>query len=374
MKYLIFTIISLSSIFTLSAQNHIVLSGGNAVQTGGVLVVKDANLNIAGTFSASAGTVEMTGAAATANSTIGGTGTSSFHTLEIDKNSNDAQLGGNIAVANQLTMTNGNLDMVANTCTINSGGSISGATSSKYIKTSSTGTLAQTVGGSNVIYPVGNSTYNPMTLNNAGTSDNYHLRVSDEVLVDGTSGAAETTDVVDRTWFLTEDAAGGSNLTMTAQWNSGEELGFTRNLAIISHYTSSWDASEFVGASGSNPYTVSRTGISSLSPFAVREGSILLTVAVSPASSVENVGTQLVYTFTRSGSYTTGNVTVNFTVGGTAIFGTDYSQSGAATFSTTAGTVLIPDGVSSATVTITPTGDVLVEGDETVILTITGGS
>lgn len=373
MKYKLYSILFLLTL-SLNAQTHLVLSGGNAVQTGGNLVVKDANFTTNGTFTASAGEVEMTGTATTSNSKIGGTGSATFYNLEMDKSSNDVQLSGDITVSNQLILTNGNLDIAANTCTISSSGTITGATAAKYIKTSGTGTLAQTVTNSSVVFPVGNSAFNPMTLMNGGTSDTYRIRVTDEVLDAGSSGTPETTGVVNRTWLVTENSAGGSDLTMTAQWNVEEELSFDRTLAAISHYTTSWDSPEFLGASGNGPYTVSRGGITSLSPFSVREGTILLTVAVSPTSSTENVGTQLVYTFTRSGNYTTGNVTVSFSVGGTAVFGIDYTQFGAATFNTTSGTVLIPDGVSSTTVILAPTGDTDIEADETIILTVTGGS
>jgi hypothetical protein len=47
-------------------------------------------------------------------------------------------------------------------------------------------------------------------------------------------------------------------------------------------------------------------------------------------------------------------LTVNFAVTGTAALGPDYVQTGAATFSSTGGTVLIPAGASTATVTIQP--------------------
>src|SRR6185295_14969317 len=55
-----------------------------------------------------------------------------------------------------------------------------------------------------------------------------------------------------------------------------------------------------------------------------------VTVAVSPGSVTEDGATNLVYTFTRNG-VTSGSLTVNFSVGGTATFNTDYTQSGAAT-------------------------------------------
>ena len=71
---------------------------------------------------------------------------------------------------------------------------------------------------------------------------------------------------------------------------------------------------------------------------------------------------------------TKGALTVNFSVAGTAAFNTDYTQSGAATFSSSAGTVTLPDGISSATVTLVPTPDFIHEGDETVDLTVTAAT
>ena len=97
-----------------------------------------------------------------------------------------------------------------------------------------------------------------------------------------------------------------------------------------------------------------------------------VSVAVSPASVSEDGATNLVYTFTRSG-VTSGALTVNFSVGGTATFGTDYTQTGAATFGTTSGTVNFGAGITTATVTIDPTADTTAEGNETAILTVTSG-
>src|SRR6185369_7303372 len=98
-----------------------------------------------------------------------------------------------------------------------------------------------------------------------------------------------------------------------------------------------------------------------------------VSVAVSPSTVLEDGATNLVYTFTRGG-VNTGSLTVNFAVAGTATFNSDYTQSGAATFSTTNGTVTFAAGSSTATVTVDPTTDVTVEPDETVILTVTSGT
>ena len=50
-----------------------------------------------------------------------------------------------------------------------------------------------------------------------------------------------------------------------------------------------------------------------------------VSVAVSPLSTTEDGAGNLVYTFTRNG-VTTGALTVNFSIGGTATFSTDYTQ------------------------------------------------
>lgn len=99
-----------------------------------------------------------------------------------------------------------------------------------------------------------------------------------------------------------------------------------------------------------------------------------VSLAVSPSSVLEDGATNLVYTFTRTGS-TTNAMTVNFSVGGTASFTEpDYTQTGAATFTATSGTVVIPGGSVTATVTIDPSADTTVEPDETVDLTVTSGT
>ena len=97
-----------------------------------------------------------------------------------------------------------------------------------------------------------------------------------------------------------------------------------------------------------------------------------VTLAVAPSSVTEDGASNLAYTFTRTGA-TTAALTANFSVGGTAALD-DYAQTGAASFTATTGTVTIPIGSSTATVTLNPTADTTVEADETAILTVTTGS
>ena len=101
-----------------------------------------------------------------------------------------------------------------------------------------------------------------------------------------------------------------------------------------------------------------------------------VSITVSPASVAEDGATNLVYTFTRNG-VTTSSLTVNFSVGGTATFGAspnDYTESGATSFTSSAGTVTFAPGSSTATVTVNPETDATIEPDETVVLTLASGA
>ncbi len=98
-----------------------------------------------------------------------------------------------------------------------------------------------------------------------------------------------------------------------------------------------------------------------------------VSVAVAPASVVEDGVVGLVYTFTRSG-FTGGVLTVDFSVGGTAQFGTDYSQVGASSYTATSGSVTFGAGSATASVVLDPTADGVVEADETAVLTVLAGA
>jgi hypothetical protein len=79
------------------------------------------------------------------------------------------------------------------------------------------------------------------------------------------------------------------------------------------------------------------------------------------------------FRFDRAGS-TNVPLTVNFSVSGSATFGTDYTVSGADTFTATAGSINIPIGATYAEVTITTIADSVTEGDEYVVLQVIANS
>ncbi|WP_445227715.1 Calx-beta domain-containing protein, partial [Croceitalea sp. MTPC9] len=72
------------------------------------------------------------------------------------------------------------------------------------------------------------------------------------------------------------------------------------------------------------------------------------------------------YTVSLDAANGTGSaITVNYAVSGTATSGSD--------FTALSGTVAIPNLASSATITLTPINDVLVESPETVVVTLSTG-
>ena len=94
-------------------------------------------------------------------------------------------------------------------------------------------------------------------------------------------------------------------------------------------------------------------------------GPAAVTVAATIATTDETGANPGMFTFTRTGD-TSSDLAVSYSVGGTAIYGLDYTA--------LPGSVIIPAGSSSAMLPISPRPDFLTESTETVILTVTGGA
>ncbi len=101
-------------------------------------------------------------------------------------------------------------------------------------------------------------------------------------------------------------------------------------------------------------------------------GGVVKTVSVAAGTDAAEPAANGSFTINLS-TATTASTDINFAFGGTAIFGTDYTvaYSAGSTISTTAaGTLTLPSGTTSITVTITPIDDALVEGAELISLTL----
>ena len=96
------------------------------------------------------------------------------------------------------------------------------------------------------------------------------------------------------------------------------------------------------------------------------------TVTLSQNTIVEDTETAT-YTFSLD-AVATANTTINFSVAGTAIFSSDYTVTGSNTFTASTGSIIIPNGLSTAQLTINPITDANLESTENILLTITSGT
>ncbi len=115
----------------------------------------------------------------------------------------------------------------------------------------------------------------------------------------------------------------------------------------------------------------------SASPFNIC-GTTTSIVSVTAGTDAAEPSTDGSFTINFS-TATTSSTDVNFAFAGTAVFGTDYTiaySAGTTTSTISTGTLTVPSGTSSVTVTVMPVNDALVEGNETITLNIsspTGG-
>ena len=157
---------------------------------------------------------------------------------------------------------------------------------STVIVTDGTGSLRRTVSsdGVPVLFPVGTAAaaYTPVILSQtlALSEDTYSVRVANNAYADYSAagvgqGAAVVFQNVKKTWFVAEEVAGNSDITMRLQWNTVDAVpGFLGSAAHLNHYTGgAWDKyTATLGATAgtvAGSLAVSRPGITSFSPFGV---------------------------------------------------------------------------------------------------------
>ena len=251
-----------------AARNITINSGASlTVGTGGLLEIYGNLVNNA-TFNAANGNLAFRGSAsqliagfATINATMNGSG--------------GIVLAGNATITGTLTLINGNITLGSNNLSLAAGSN--GSLASHIITNSSGNVVVLNLAGSdsrNVPISINATSYNPVTLTaNAGhTADNFTVNIKQGVFINGVSGTLYSDHVVDRTWIINEGTAGGSNINITLQWVGVQELsGFDRTRShILRHNGISWLPGPSTGATGSNPYIQTLTGVAAFSPFAVR--------------------------------------------------------------------------------------------------------
>ena len=121
---------------------------------------------------------------------------------------------------------------------------------------------------SNLLFPVGPTTaaYNPLSLTNSGTVNDFTIAVNDQVIPGGPSSG-----VVGRTWLVSA-ANTGSSISLGLQWGQAEEgSAFNRNSATIirSNGTLIVEKTAAGAAGGGNPYSMAGGNFSTITQFSV---------------------------------------------------------------------------------------------------------
>jgi len=267
---------------TLESGAQLIISSGSTVIANDGIVNNDGSIDNAGTIeikgdlenntsflttTGSTGTIKFNGSAA---QEITGDADAVFYgTVEIDNSTGVSITGVDQTINGTLAFTDGLLSLNAFDLALGTTDA-TGADEGQYVQTNSTGYVTRNVpadGTTDVVYPVGNGTYNPITLQNSATAtaDDY------SVLVVDAEPAGATAHFVDRSWEVTGGTA--SELTVTPQWNGAEELsGFDRDYASVGLTINSGVDYEWTGtsaATGTDPYYLAGSTFTGVGTFAV---------------------------------------------------------------------------------------------------------
>jgi type IX secretion system substrate protein len=209
--------------------------------------------------------------------------------LVVDVTGGNIVLTSTLHINDELTLTNGSIELANDNLIIEQNANITGYSNTRYIMTPGSGQLEMYIPASStyMVFPIGTETsYSPASIQQTtGTGGKFKVKAFSGIYSGGTENSgfnsATSGSVVNRTWLVESDMT-SFNLNLKLGWMATSEVnGFDRTNAFISHYTSgSWDtyAAGSAVAGANSTYEINRTGITSLSPFAVAEESTQLTV------------------------------------------------------------------------------------------------
>ncbi len=253
-------------------------SGKYTIANGGKLS-GSISMQYTGTPFTNNGSVTLSNLAFNGSSTQSLKGTGTINYLAIN-NAKGVSLKGPQTINNALSLQNGKLTLSNYNLFMAATASLSGGSSTAYVVTNGTGSLQRFIpnNATNVLFPVGTSSgYLPATIQftAASTGDNVKVKVWDDLYAGYSAGKpvgdAVNTRVINHTWVMSESVAGGSNASVTLQWNGPDKSsGFNRTLCRFAEYTAgAWNLETAVAATGSNPYTITQAGLTSFTQFGV---------------------------------------------------------------------------------------------------------
>jgi hypothetical protein len=278
--------LTLSSV-TFSSGFPVEVASGTTLSTGTSVIAGS------GTFTLNSGATLQSGHPNGLDSTVANTGTKTLSSgANYTFNGSSAQITGasfpstvnNLTINNNAGVTLSKTDTVAGVLTLANGvlkigsrniaaNSVSGGSTSSYVVTDSSGTLTVNgVGSSQTILPVGTSgAYSPVWVTNTGTVDTFTVSVATDTL----GGTKNSGGRVKQKWSIAEKTSGGSNAILQFGWvASREDAIFAANRSGNAKIyrlsdTTQVGVGSYTTQLATEPYTVSRGGVTSFGTFAV---------------------------------------------------------------------------------------------------------
>ena len=187
--------------------------------------------------------------------------TASSPRLVVLDNPKDVRLTASRSIAGGVDFLRGKMILGSNTLTLGSSAVITGNDALRFFLTDGSGSLKRgNVGAGQTEFPVGtitgasltDTTYTPLLMSNSGTPDNFAVRVQSAI----DNPPMFLTDVVNLQWSVSEDTPGGSNATMSFQWNASDQAGSFNpsGSVVVNYFTTTWNEQAAMVA-GSDPYT-----------------------------------------------------------------------------------------------------------------------
>jgi hypothetical protein len=190
----------------------------------------------------------------------------------------NSNIAGNIILSEKLVLAEGKLALANSDLSI---AAAEGGSANSYVQTNGSGTLAvNSIGTNPFLFPVGNSTYNPVTIE-TGSGLRWQVKVDDSVAALGGDRA------VRRTWHITPSAQPTAGATLTFQYNEGDRAQLGANFSSVEGvqvwqwHNGNWQkagpVTQPTGPAG-GIRTVTLDNWSQFSPFVIASASAMLPV------------------------------------------------------------------------------------------------
>lgn len=247
---------------------HVTINGSNNVgfaqsATGLIRVAGNwTNNNSATNLTSVATTVTFNG---TVEQTIGGSQTTNFYNLTINKSSNTVTLSKSASVSNTLTMTSGVVNTTAtNVLNLTSTATTTGSSATSYIN----GPFKKTNLTSAFVFPVGtNDKLRSVTISGATVSTDAFTVEYTYGMPNDTSAKPTGVNTISSREYWTITRTGTGNATVAITWNDSSRVTTPANLRMVRWNGTSWVNLSGTASGTASSGTLTVTGVSSFNNF-----------------------------------------------------------------------------------------------------------